>query len=96
MKLSKKILTLALAVIMILGTLALASCSNANPAAKNTKIKIGVTGPLTGGAAIYGVAVRNSAQIAVDEINAAGGLDGIEFELVMLDDKHDATNVPTL
>ncbi len=96
MKLSKRLLTIALAVIMVLGTMALASCSGANPAADNTKIKIGVTGPLTGGAAIYGIAVRNAAQIAVDEINAAGGLDGIEFELVMLDDKHDATNVPTL
>ena len=92
----KKLLTLALAVVMILGTFCLASCTAANPAENNTKIKIGLTGPLTGGASIYGIAVKNAAQLAVDEINKAGGLDGIEFELVMHDDKHDATNVPTL
>ena len=89
-------MTLALAAVMLLGVFGLSSCAAANPAENNTKIKIGLTGPLTGGAAIYGVAVKNSAQLAVDEINAAGGLDGIEFELVMHDDKHDATNVPNL
>lgn len=96
MKLSKRFLTLALAAILLLGVLGMASCAASNPAENNTKIKIGLTGPLTGGAAIYGIAVKNSAQLAVDEINAAGGLDGIEFELVMHDDKHDATNVPNL
>ncbi|MDR3069499.1 MAG: ABC transporter substrate-binding protein [Propionibacteriaceae bacterium] len=49
--------------------------------------KIGGTGPLTGGAAIYGQAARNGAQIAVDEINALGG---IQFELNYQDDEHDA------
>lgn len=50
-------------------------------------IKIGGTGPLTGGAAIYGQAARNGAQIAVDEINAMGG---VQFELRYEDDEHDA------
>ena len=72
-----------------------ASCGKTNYAENNTKIKIGVSGPLTGGAAVYGIAVRNSAQLAVDEINAAGGLDGIMFEFVATDDKHDKDNVPT-
>ena len=58
----KKLLTLALAVVMILGTFCLASCTAANPAENNTKIKIGLTGPLTGGASIYGIAVKNAAQ----------------------------------
>lgn len=49
--------------------------------------KIGGTGPLTGGAAIYGNAAKNGAQIAVDEINAAGG---VQFELKYEDDEHDA------
>lgn len=48
--------------------------------------KIGGTGPLTGGAAIYGTAAKNGAQIAVDEINALGG---IQFELNYQDDEHD-------
>ena len=61
--------------------------------ADNTEFVIGVSGPLTGDAAIYGTAVKNSAQLAVDEINAAGGLNGVKFKLVAMDDKHDATLV---
>jgi len=49
--------------------------------------KIGATGPLTGGAAIYGIAAKTGAQIAVDEINALGGM---QFELQYQDDEHDA------
>ena len=56
---------------------------------------IGVSGPLTGGAAVYGTAVKNSAQMAVDEINAAGGLNGVKFKLVVTDDTHDPTKVST-
>ncbi len=56
---------------------------------------IGFSGPLTGAAAVYGVAVQNSAQLAVDEINEAGGLDGVPFKLIATDDKHDPTNVAT-
>ena len=63
--------------------------------ANNTKFVLGASGPLTGGAAIYGIAVQNSAQMAVDEINAAGGINGVEIEFRMLDDMHDATKVKT-
>jgi branched-chain amino acid transport system substrate-binding protein len=98
MKLSRRILALVLAVVMAVSVFAFASCSDNNYAENNTKIKIGMTGPLTGGASIYGIAVKNSAMLAVEEINAAGGLtlaDGskVEFEFVMLDDKHKADNV---
>ena len=51
-------------------------------------LKLGVIGPLTGGAAIYGNAVVNGAQIAVDEINALGG--DFQIELQAQDDEHDA------
>ena len=50
-------------------------------------LKLGVIGPLTGGAAIYGNAVVNGAQIAVDEINAMGN--GFKIELNAQDDEHD-------
>lgn len=50
-------------------------------------VKIGMSGPLTGGAAVYGTCVARSAQIAVDEVNALGGL---QFELDCQDDEHDA------
>ena len=52
--------------------------------------KIGGSGPLTGGAAAYGDAVNKGAQIAVEEINAAGGINGVKLEWKMEDDEHDA------
>jgi branched-chain amino acid transport system substrate-binding protein len=56
--------------------------------ASGTAFKLGGIGPLTGGAAIYGTAAMNGAQIAVDEINALGG--DIQFEFNAQDDVHDA------
>lgn len=52
--------------------------------------KIGGIGPTTGGAAVYGVAVQNAAQLAVDEINAAGGIGGVLIEFKFEDDECDA------
>lgn len=52
--------------------------------------KIGGIGPLTGGAAVYGIATMNGSQIAVDEINAAGGINGMTVELNFQDDECDA------
>ena len=50
-------------------------------------IKLGMSGPLTGGAAVYGTAVKAGMEIAVEEINAKGGL---QFELKCEDDEHNA------
>ena len=52
------------------------------------ELVIGGVGPLTGDYAVYGNAVKNGAQIAVDEINAEGG--DIQFELNYQDDEGDA------
>ena len=52
--------------------------------------KIGGIGPLTGAAAIYGTHAMWGAQIAVDEINAAGGINGMQVEFNAQDDEHDA------
>ena len=51
--------------------------------------KIGAQGPLTGGAAVYGNAVVNGAEIAVNEINANGGINGYQIEYKKADDEHD-------
>lgn len=59
----------------------------------NTTFVIGASGPLTGGAGVYGQGVKNGAQMAVDEINEKGGLNGVKFSLEMMDDKNDASNV---
>ena len=86
-----KMLALVLALALCVGMFA--GCNSNDYTAKNTEFVIGVSGPLTGAAAIYGVAVKNAAQMAVDEINAAGGLNGVNFKLIAMDDKHDATLV---
>ena len=90
----KKMLRKAVAAVMALSMLlVLSACGGANYTAKNTEYVIGFSGPLTGPAAVYGTAVKNSAQMAVDEINAAGGLNGVKFKLVAKDDTNDATKV---
>lgn len=89
---------IALGLVLAMGLTMFAGCGNggsdAQQQAGNTDgaaaaaaIKIGGTGPLTGGAAIYGNAAKNGAEIAVEEINAMGG---IQFELRYEDDAHDA------
>lgn len=58
-------------------------------AASGEAFKIGVTGPLTGAAAAYGIAVQNGADLAIKEINAAGGINGTMVEMNAQDDEHD-------
>lgn len=53
------------------------------------ELVIGGIGPITGGAALYGIAVQNGAQLAVDEINGAGGVNGMTLKLEFQDDEHD-------
>ena len=90
----KSTLKKIVALVMVLTTVfAVVACGGANYTKDNTEFVIGFSGPLTGGAAVYGVAVQNAAQMAVDEINAAGGLNGVTFKLVATDDTHDATKV---
>ena len=73
----------------ILSVAGLAACGNSgsSSAGSSTTFKLGNIGPLTGGAAIYGNATKNGAQLAVDEINAAGG--SVQFEHNCQDDEHD-------
>lgn len=92
---TKRILSVMLAVLCVMGAMSFASCGSKNYAENNTEYKIGVSGPLSGDNAVYGLAVKNSAQLAIDEINAAGGLNGVKFKLVALDDKADPSEVKT-
>ena len=59
------------------------------PAAEGGELMIGGVGPLTGDYAIYGCAARDGAQIAVDEINAAGGVNGMTLVLNYQDSQAD-------
>ncbi len=100
---SKKILALLLALMMVVSIFAACTSktTDENDASGDTNtdaaetIKIGMSGPLTGAAAVYGVAVQNAATLAIEEINAAGGFNGYEFELIATDDEHDAAKVST-
>ncbi len=74
----KKLFCLVLALCCAMSMFAVASAEDA--------LKIAVIGPLTGGAAVYGTAVANGAQIAVNEINAKGGM---QIVLDIQDDESD-------
>ena len=66
-----------------------AADNTASDTASAGVFKFGGVGPLTGAAAIYGQAVKNGGQIAVDEINAAGGINGAMIEYKFEDDVSD-------
>lgn len=87
----KKFISVMLVVAM--AVTALTGCgSNSGSSSKKDadKYYIGGIGPTTGATAIYGTAVKNGAQIAVDEINAAGGINGKQIEYRFEDDQNDA------
>ena len=67
-----------------------AAAAGESTAASGEVVKLGGIGPVTGAAAVYGLAVKNGAQIAVDEINADGGINGYQIDFQFQDDEHDA------
>lgn len=54
-------------------------------------IKIGNLGPLTGNTATYGLSTKQGVEIAVDEFNQNGGIDGKQIKLVAEDTRGDQT-----
>ena len=87
MKNMKKIMSVVLVASMSMAMLA--GCGGSKSGNANT-FKIGGIGPTTGGAAVYGTNVMNAAQIAVDEINANGGINGYQVEYNFQDDELDS------
>ena len=84
----KKAVSIFLVLAMAVGCFA--GCGSKEAKKDADKFYIGGIGPTTGDAAIYGTAVMNGAQIAVDEINADGGINGYQIEFNFQDDEHDA------
>lgn len=77
-------------------SLALVSALSCAGIVQAADIKFGVAEALSGGAAQYGVAIRNGFQLAADEINATGGINGNKIQLVIEDEqgkKEEAINV---
>lgn len=92
MKTSMKIVAMLMAA-MMLACLFTACGKDTNSGDKT--FLLGCTGPLTGDASSYGISVKNGAQLAVDEVNAAGGVNGIKFTFDMKDDKATAEDAAT-
>lgn len=65
------------------------SAASSEASGSQETIKIGIAAPLTGTSANYGALMVDGAQIGIDEVNAAGGVNGRMLELVALDDKND-------
>ena len=70
-----------------ISAIALAAAVSLGTANAADSIKIGVAEALSGGAAQYGISIRNGFQMAADEINAAGGVNGSKIELVIEDEQ---------
>ncbi len=87
-----KVLKGGLAAGMMLSMAACSSGGSASGSTSSSAFKIGASGPITGGAAVYGLAVKNAAEMAVAEVNALGG---IQLELNFQDDTHDAEKAVT-
>ena len=65
------------------GLLAFTGCGEKS----SETIKIGAIGPLSGAVAVYGVEAKNGIELAVEEINAAGGINGKKVEIISEDDE---------
>ncbi len=86
----KKFVAMMLVLVMCF---AVTACSSGSGSAGDpTKVVVGGIGPLSGDYANYGTSVRNGAQLAVDEINAAGGVNGMTFVLDFQDSAADPDN----
>lgn len=86
----KKFFCMMMAVLMVLAMTACGGEKTPTPNQDETEtIRIGGIGPLSGGYANYGFSVKNGAQLAVDEINAAGGINGKQIELSFQDSQAD-------
>ena len=81
-----RIFALAMALVMCFGLLAGCGDKGGDKGGDSAAVSLGLTGPLTGPYAIYGQAAANGAQIAVDEINAKGGM---QFTFKAEDDEGD-------
>ena len=72
-----------------------AAGSAADSAASGSTIKVGVLGPLTGDASVYGKAVVNGATLYLKQVNEKGGVNGKQLEAVTMDEQGDETQAVT-
>ena len=94
--LKRTVLLLILVAVLVLAAVAVVGCGGTKAAAGNgataaagVPFKFGVAGPMTGQYANYGTAEKEGAQIAVDVLNAAGGVNGGQASFTLGDDLGD-------
>lgn len=74
----------------------IAGCNGGRNKSSEKVIKIGVAGPLAGDQADLASDQRNGVELAVDEANGRGGVNGYKFEVYALDDEHNPTKAVTV
>lgn len=92
----KRVLSLILACLMIFSLAACANNKDASDKVESDTIKIGQIGPQTGAVAVYGLSALKGMELAVDEINEAGGVLGKQLVLISDDDKGEPSEAVTL
>lgn len=106
MKMKKfRVLALTLAIVLCFGLISGCSGSgsaattppaaSAAPSAAAEPIKVGILGCHTGEYAVYGLAVRNGAELYINQLNARDGINGRQVELIIYDNKADNTEAVT-
>ena len=85
-----KVIAVALAVVFVMS---FAACSGKK--AEASTIKVGVLAPLTGAVAQYGNAVNNGVMMYFEELNAKGGINGKQIELITYDEEGDPVKAVT-
>lgn len=83
---------LSVLTVLVLAAAMFAGCGEKEPEV----IKFGMLGAQSGEVAVYGLGVKNGEQLAIDEINAAGGVLGKQVELVAYDTEGDPTKAISL
>ena len=84
---TKKYMSILLVLILIIGTLSGCGGGSSAPAAEDGPIKIGTIQPISGPVSIYGIMSQQGIELAIKEINEAGGVLGRQLELVVEDDE---------
>ncbi|HEX5707569.1 MAG TPA: ABC transporter substrate-binding protein [Pyrinomonadaceae bacterium] len=90
----RKFFSLALA--FVLASAAVLSGCQGGAGGGGDRVKIGVFMSLTGSTAQFGISSTNGIKMAADEINAAGGINGKQVELIVQDDRSDAQEAATI
>ena len=95
----KRVFAMVMAVVMAAVMFAGCSAGGNNNASNNSgsgdTIKVGLLGPHSGEYAVYGLGVRNGAELYFKKVNEAGGINGKQIELVIYDNKGDDTEAVT-